>query len=494
MKKNLLANFIGRFWSILSNFLFIPLYIHYLGFESYSIISFSLIIAGIMAILDGGLTATLSREIARKDISKHEKLRIFKTLESSYIIIIIFSISLLMLGSNTIAENWLNLINFKPEKVSLLIKIISLDVGFQLLFRFFIGGLMGLEKQVKSNFFHITWGVVRNGLVIIAIWFIPSLEMFFAWQSITTIIFTLVLGFTVNRELDENFNKLNFKIEKKILKKIIGFAGGMLLISVVASINTQLDKLVISKLLPIETLGYYTLAVSMGTIILISVSPFSITTLPRFTSLYSQGKQKEASKLFDKISLVVGIIVFSLITNIIFFSKELLWIWTGDIDIADSAYQYVPFMAISYGMLSLAIIPFNVAIANGYTKLNNQLGLISLFLTIPGYLIATKYFNAIGAAVVYCFVQTTITIIYLYIINKKFIKNQSFVSMLFKQIIKPLFISFSIVLLLSFIPRIYQYSRFLSLIWIGFSLIITIVATLLILIPLDKLNFKKEII
>ena len=220
----------------------------------------------------------------------------------------------------------------------------------------------------------------------------------------------------------------------------------------------------------------------------------AIWAIPMFTSLYSQGKQKEASKLFDKISLVVGIIVFSLITNIIFFSKELLWIWTGDIDIADSAYQYVPFMAISYGMLSLAIIPFNVAIANGYTKLNNQLGLISLFLTIPGYLIATKYFNAIGAAVVYCFVQTTITIIYLYIINKKFIKNQSFVSMLFKQIIKPLFISFSIVLLLSFIPRIFQYSRFLSLIWIGFSLIITIVATLLILIPLDKLNFKKEII
>ena len=71
MIKNIIANFIGKFWSILSGFLFIPLYINYLGFESYSIISFGLVISGLMAIMDAGLTATLSRELARKDNS-HE--------------------------------------------------------------------------------------------------------------------------------------------------------------------------------------------------------------------------------------------------------------------------------------------------------------------------------------------------------------------------------------------------------------------------------------
>ena len=78
MLKNIVANFVGRFWSILSNFLFIPLYIHYLGFESYSVISFTLVVAGLMAILDVGLTATLSREFARKDTASDEKVKIFK--------------------------------------------------------------------------------------------------------------------------------------------------------------------------------------------------------------------------------------------------------------------------------------------------------------------------------------------------------------------------------------------------------------------------------
>ena len=160
MKRNIFANFIGKFWSILSNFLFVPLYIKYLGFESYSIISFTLIIAGVLAVLDGGLTATLSREFARTDNSDSEKFRIFKTLETIYLILIGLIIIVFLLLSNFIANNWLNLRTFEPYKISLFIKIISFDIGFQLLFRFYLGGLLGLEKQIHANFFQICWGIL----------------------------------------------------------------------------------------------------------------------------------------------------------------------------------------------------------------------------------------------------------------------------------------------------------------------------------------------
>ena len=49
MYRNIVANIVGRCWSILSNFLFVPLYIQFLGIESYSIISLTLVIAGLMA-------------------------------------------------------------------------------------------------------------------------------------------------------------------------------------------------------------------------------------------------------------------------------------------------------------------------------------------------------------------------------------------------------------------------------------------------------------
>ena len=61
MKKNILANIVGKVWSVLSIFIFIPLYIRILGIEEFSIISFGILLTSITALLDSGLTSTLSR-------------------------------------------------------------------------------------------------------------------------------------------------------------------------------------------------------------------------------------------------------------------------------------------------------------------------------------------------------------------------------------------------------------------------------------------------
>jgi O-antigen/teichoic acid export membrane protein len=488
MIKNIIANFIGKFWSILSNFLFIPLYIHYLGFESYSIISFTLVIAGLMAVLDAGLSSTLSREFSRIDNSHLEKIRIFKTLETSYFIILGISILLVFFLSGIIANKWLNLKTFDTERVSFFLKIISFDVGFQLLFRFYMGGLLGFDKQVQANLYQVGWGVLRNGLVVIAIAIVPTLEMFFIWQTISTILFTLLIGLSLRQSITGHF-QVNFQLEKSVFKKVWRFAGGMLLISLVGSLNTQMDKLAISNLLPIESLGYYTLAVSLAMGIIVLVNPISIALLPKFTALYSAGKNKEAYSLFYKINLLVSILVFSITVIMAIFAKELVWIWTGNQDIAEKVHVYIPIIAMSVAMLSLAMLPYNIAIANGYTELNNLIGIVSLIFILPGYWLATKYFGAIGVAYVYCGVQTMSTLVYIYFINKKFLKIKSVFKLLYiKQMLFPLIVSLSVALVFSFIPGWISQNRIYSFIWIGIAASITFVFTILLLVPFSDLK------
>ena len=141
------------------------------------------------------LTATLSREFARKDQLLIEKYRIFNTLETCYLIIVIFIGVLIFFSSNFIATQWLNLKTIEPDRISLFIKIIGFEAGCQMLFRFYMGGVLGFERQVKANIFQIGWGMLRNGFVVIVIYFLPSLERFFAWQLISTIIFSVVMRF-----------------------------------------------------------------------------------------------------------------------------------------------------------------------------------------------------------------------------------------------------------------------------------------------------------
>lgn len=501
MFKNIIANFIGRLWSILSNFLFIPLYIHYLGFESYSVISFTLVIAGLMAVLDAGLSATLSREFSRIDNGGIDKIRIFKTLESFYFIIIGLCIILIFTLSRFIADNWLNLKEFEPERVSFFLKVISFDIGLQLLFRFYMGGLLGLEKQVKANMYQVGWGILRNALVVLVLMTIPTLEFFFIWQTISTVIFVILVRLSLNETLTGKYRfDFKFKIERIILKKIGRFAGGVLLISLVASLNTQMDKIVISKLLPVESLGYYTLAVSLSMGIIVLINPVSVALLPKFTALYSSGNNKEASILFTKVNLLLSILIFSIMANMSFFSKELIWIWTGNMEIANRAHFYLPIVATSVAMISLTILPYDIAIANGYTKLNNLLGLLSLFITLPGYWLATKSYGAIGASYVFCSVQTVNAFIYIYIINKKFIKTKCISNLYLKQLLFPLLISLLIAFVFSFIPEWINNNRIVTFLWIGISTIFTIIISVLILVEKSErikmihflVNFKKK--
>lgn len=490
IKKNILSNLVGKFWSMFSSLIFIPLYIKYLGFESYSIISFTIVLAGLMAFFDGGLTATLSREFARSDNLISDKKNILNTIETCYLLIITIVTISLYSFSDFIAYSWLNLQEFDSLRTSFIIKLISFGIGFEMLFRLYIGGLFGLECQVKANIFLIAWGIVRNGLVILIILYIPTLEAFFIWQTLSTILFAIILKFVLNKSLlgVYGFFEFSFTIKKSILKKTMKFAGGMFLISLVASINSQLDKVFISKFLSIETLGYYTLATSLAMLIFVIINPVSIAYLPRFTSMFSINKNQEAEILFKKINTFISIIAFSVMTNLCFFSEELIWIWTGDKSLALEASIYLPVIAIGFTMLSLQILPFNIAVANGHTKTNNLIGIISLIFTIPGYWIFMKYYGAIGLASVFCVVMILQTLIFIYLIKFKFLKNLNLKTLFIYQLILPLTISLIISYVFYLLSSIIVLNRLLTLIFIGFSLLTSLGLSMLIIIPQDELK------
>ena len=181
--KNVLSNIIGKIFGGFSSFIFIPLYIKYLGLENFSLISFTIAIAGFMIFLDGGLTASITRELSNSNNSNNLKAKIFKTLESTYFLIIILTTVLLLFLSENISENFINSKLYSTKELSYFLNIISFGIGFEMLFRFYLGGLVGLEKQVLSNTYRISWGLVRNGLVIFFISVNQSLSFFFMWQT-----------------------------------------------------------------------------------------------------------------------------------------------------------------------------------------------------------------------------------------------------------------------------------------------------------------------
>lgn len=487
MKKNIIANFIGKIWGLFANFLFVPIYIKLLGFSSYSVISFTLVLAGIIAILDGGLTATLSREFARQDKTNAQKKVTYETLQIIYFIVTALAILSIFVFSTQIAQS-LTVQNYSVEDLSLFLKIVSFDLAFQLLFRFYLGGLIGLNKQVLGNLVQVAWGVCRSAFVLLIIYYRPSLELFFVWQSLCTIIFAVYLKYILDTTVygTKSLNLFRLKFSKSSFNLVKGFAGGMLLISIISAVSSQLDKILISKMISLETLGYYTLAVSIASILMIVVSPISTAVLPKLTEAFSLKHVDESNSIFKKYSLYISIIVLSLLSNIIFFDKQIIWMWTGDKTLVEKSYIYVPIISIAYAFMVLITMAYQVALANGYTKLNTILGTVNVILIVPLYYVSGKMWGALGICYVFMILQILNFFIFVYYINRKFVKVNYFSLLIVKQLIFPLVISLTCAYVFSYSITFVENSRLLGVVIFGLSIVITILVVSLCLLPTEE--------
>src|SRR6185369_12236950 len=108
-------------------------------------------------------------------------------------------------------------------------------------------------------------------------------------------------------------------------------------INVLALLLSQIDKIILSKILPLESFGYYTLAWTLGTFAYRFTAPIFNAYYPRITQMITQGDQVELIDLHQKTELVdlylkasrvmaIAIVPFSV--WLAFFANELLILWT----------------------------------------------------------------------------------------------------------------------------------------------------------------------
>lgn len=103
---------LGSGWAAFLSLAFVPLYIHFLGLESYGLIGFYVTLQVLFSVLDMGLTTTLSREMARLsaagNAAAQDMRNVVRTLEVVYWVLAVFIITAVVLTADWIATSWLN--------------------------------------------------------------------------------------------------------------------------------------------------------------------------------------------------------------------------------------------------------------------------------------------------------------------------------------------------------------------------------------------------
>ncbi|MBC9910592.1 oligosaccharide flippase family protein [Chitinophaga varians] len=403
-----------------------------MGIESYAVINFYAVILALLFFADAGLTATLNRELARSTDKKYLGNLLF-TMERIYMIICLLIIIGIFLFSNIIATNWLKSTVIPQSSLALYIGLMGIGISFQFFSTLYNGGLMGLQKQVLANGLQILWSFFRSGVVLLPLYFLPSLTTFFVWQILVNGIFLLITRFKL-WELVRT--QMTYAFNLGLIRNIWKFALGMMVMGMIAALNTQLDKLLISKMLSLSDFGYYSLAAVFAQSPVIITTPVAVAVVPQLTRLIAEHKREELVKLFQRFSFFIASVAAAVSIVLFLYTKEMLFIWTHDPLIANTVNVTAKILLVGSTFLAFQLMPYYLSIGNGYNKANIKLGVICIICIIPSFIVLIKAFGLLGAAIPWLIINVLATLVLGYVLINKFLGGE-FGTWLLKHTIVP---------------------------------------------------------
>jgi O-antigen/teichoic acid export membrane protein len=398
---------------------FIPVYIHFMGMEAYGLVGVFLTTQAMFSLLDMGISTTLNREIARLSVypDKAQEMRdLLRTLEFIYWGITFLIIILILLCAPLISYKWIHGRQLPPVVINRAVMIMGGAIAFQLLSGFYSGGLLGLQEQVLLSGVNIFISTLRSAGVIIILWLVsPTIQAFLIWQIFANFLQALLLFVLLWHRIPASSSIPTFRIN--VLKEIWHFAAGISGITVTALILTQIDKIILSKLLPLDLFGYYVLASSVVMGFYRLVSPIFSALYPRFTQLMALGDQNKLTTLYHKSAQLVSVLILPCCIIAAFFPKEILFLWKQNPATIEHTYAILRILIISTALNCLMYMPYALLLAYGWTRFGFYQNLISIVLIVPLILYLTALYGMAGAAFVQVILNGFYVLIGIHIIH-----------------------------------------------------------------------------
>jgi O-antigen/teichoic acid export membrane protein len=412
----LIAGIFSSGWSAVIGLAVVPLYIKYLGIEAYGLIGFFAITQAMLSLLDLGMAPTINREVARCTASAniHAVRNLLHTLALVYWGIAVMIALVIFYFGNQIADYWLISNKLSQDDLTHSVMLMGLAIGCRWPTGLYQGVLMGAQRLMLYSGINVLMVTFSSlGSIVVLSQISPTIQAFFIWQGIVGIVYAVTAREVAWRIVGKTKDVI-FDLNE--LKRVWRFTLGMGLVSLMGIVFSQLDKMILSKVLSLEDFGYYTLATVVVSSLYLLVIPAYNVLYPQFSTLVASGELKKLEELYRLSSRMLSVVLFPLATMLAIFSEDLIYLWIGDIAIANKLMYLIYFLAIGSALNGIMHVPHALQLALGLTRLPLTINGILIVAIVPLTIILAVKYGAIGGAiswtclhVLYVLLGTTLT-------------------------------------------------------------------------------------
>lgn len=399
--RNIIASYAGQIYVAAIGIVMVPLYVRYMGAESYGLVGFFSMLQAWFQLLDLGMAPTMAREAARFRGGASDALslrRLLHFLECIFSAVALLGATAMILGAKVIAMRWLTVEQLPIEEVRLAIMLMGVSVALRLVSGLYRGVVGGFERLAWLSGFNCAIATARFVLVIPFFAYVGTRPaQFFTYQLIVAVVELLLLILIAYRLMPAAGARPSTPWQWRSLRDALVFSTSIAFTSSVWVFVTQTDKLVLSKLLPLSDYAYYTLAVLAASGVMIMSGPISTALLPRLARLQAQGDEASLIELYGKATQVACIVVVPIALVLAFFAEQVLWIWTGDPGAARAVAPVLALYVAGNGILAVSAFPYYLQFAKGRLQLHLIGSVLFILLLLPSLIWATLQYGMVGA-------------------------------------------------------------------------------------------------
>ncbi len=397
--KNIVANYAGVLATTVVAFLLTPVYISYIGVGAYGVIGLYVTVQTLLSFLDMGIGVAINREMARHyhDVSQRDYLRkLTHSLQVVYwAMALIIGVSLFF-ATPYLAKNWFKDSAIPTQNFVSVFSILSITIFMRWPYGLYSSAIRGMQHQVALNVYEICFNLAKSiGSWLVLKYISPTLTAFIWYQCIITILQTSGIFIIVWRYLSSNSA---LKFDKDILKSISKYAAGMGVGTIIASVVSQLDKVIVSKTVSDTNFGYYTLAGNIAILVFSISLPIYMAIFPHFTKKVQDGDKEGLatdfhyfSKLLSSLLLPFGVIV---ICN----AKALMLLWLKNETIAEQVSPILQWLMAGTVCNALIMPVHTLLLAKARVRFMLYSQLIEFACMVPIMLVLINKMGVVGGA------------------------------------------------------------------------------------------------
>lgn len=425
-RKNVVANLAGRALSAALAFATVPIVIHLLGVESYGLIGVFATLQAIFGLLDLGLSGTMTREMARRSASPEERksCRDFvRTVEVFYWGIGIVIGALTIAGAPYVAHRWIHVRSLSPQTAQNAVILMGIALAVQWPLSLYEGAIGGLQRQVLGNVVSLTTTVIRTAAAIGVLFVVSrSIEAYLIAQAGGYFLQTFVTAIVVWRSLPPAEGPVRVHIP--ILADVWRFAAGISATSIIGIVLTQIDKVVVSKVLDLREFAFYTVGATAAAGLYYIVGPIFTAVYPQMTQRAAAGDPTLAS-FYHRSSQLLGAVVFPVAATMAFFSRDVLLLWTRDAQTATAASTVMALLVTGTALHGMMHIPYALQLAYGWTSLTMITNAVMAAVLAPLMFGIARRFGAPGAAAVWLLLNCAYVLVVVPLMHRRYLKGET---------------------------------------------------------------------